>query len=486
MIENIKRDIDQEIAKIEHDREKDSIKLSINDDTSYDIYFDTYDNEDEKYFYIKMQENTADAPFYYIRSYTIKDLHELHMIYKVFEKDNLDKLKDYMKTLFDKNKITLKFENDEVIIKMDINAQLFADDELLFFELYREMIPEKEKDTKLLDIYKLNKKDMKALKQITYFINNFEGNQEEMKFIRGLKDILNLKEIPGIEKDIQLELDMPQEQKKENNIIKKNIILIENKKNEEDEEEIKREKEDEEEIKREQEDEEEIKREKEDEEEIKIEKEDEEEIIREKEDEEEIIRGKEDEEEIIRGKEDEEEIKREKEDEEEKNENKDEIIEIKMENSKEENENKIIEQNTAIIKEKEKDNGNDLDGSDISIKRKNSQSLNSQIFNNLRKNYKFKAEAKKFFILLNITNIFDEEWEANSIKLICNEKDSTITISDVENFPMCLGKGQDNDFKILFDEKYLIKGQKYKCYFNLFANGKKITDHSVRLKIEIV
>ena len=456
MIENRKRDIDQEIAKIEHDREKDSIKLSINDDTSYDIYFDTYDNEDEKYFYIKMQENTADAPFYYIRSYTIKDLHELHMIYKVFEKDNLDKIKDYMKTLFDKNKITLKFENDEVIIKMDINAQLFADDELLFFELYREMIPEKEKDTKLLDIYKLNKKDMKALKQITYFINNFEGNQEEMKFIRGLKDILNLKEIPGIEKDIQLELDMPQEQKKENNIIKKNIILIENKKNEEDEEEIKREKEDEE--------------------EIKIEKEDEEEIIREKEDEEEIIRGKEDEEEI----------KREKEDEEEKNENKDEIIEIKMENSKEENENKIIEQNTAIIKEKEKDNGNDLDGSDISIKRKNSQSLNSQIFNNLRKNYKFKAEAKKFFILLNITNIFDEEWEANSIKLICNEKDSTITISDVENFPMCLGKGQDNDFKILFDEKYLIKGQKYKCYFNLFANGKKITDHSVRLKIEIV
>jgi hypothetical protein len=307
---------------------------------------------------------------------------------------------------------------------------------------------------------------MKALKQITHFINNFEGNQEEMKFIRGLKGILNLKEIPGIEKDIQLELDMSQEQKKENNIIKKNIILIENKKNEEDEEEIIREKEDEEEIKRE--------------------KEDEEEIIREKEDEEEIIREKEDEEEIKREKEDEEEIKREKEDEEEKNENKNEIIEIKMENSIEENENKIIEQNEVIIKEKEKDKKNDLDGSDISLKRKNSKSLNSQIFKNLRKNYKFKAEAKKFFILLNITNIFDEEWEADSIKLICNEKDSTITFSDIENFPMCLGKGQDNDFKILFDEKYLIKGQKFKCYFDLFANGKKITDNSVRLKIEIV
>ena len=457
MIENIKRDIDQEIAKIEHDREKDSIKLSINDDTSYDIYFDTYDNEDEKYFYIKMQENTADAPFYYIRSYTIKDLHELHMIYKVFEKDNLDKLKDYMKTLFDKNKITLKFENDEVIIKMDINAQLFADDELLFFELYREMIPEKEKDDKLLDIYKLNKKDMKALKQITYFINNFEGNQEEMKFIRGLKDILNLKEIPGIEKDIQLELDMPQEQKKENNIIKKNIILIENKKNEEDEEES------------------------------KGEKEDEEEIIREKEDEEEIIREKEDEEEIKREKEEEEEIKREKEDEEEKNENKNEIIEIKMENSIEENENKIIEQNEAIIKEKEKDKENDLDGSDISLKRKNSKSLNSQIFQHLKSNiFKFKAELKNFFIVLNITNIFDEEWEGNSIKLICDEKKSTIKISGVENFPMDLRKGQENDFKILFDEKYLIKGKIFKCYFNLFANGKKITDRSVKLKIEIV
>ena len=210
----MKRDIDQEIAQIVHDQEEDTVQLAINEDTSYDINFGTYDNKDEKYFYIKMTENTAKAPFYYIRSYTIKDLHELHNIYKVFEKDNLDNLKNYMRTLFDKNKISLKFEEDEVIIKMDIKAQLFADDELLFFELYREMIPEKEKDDKLLDIYKLNKKDMKALKQITYFINNFEGNQEEMKFIRGLKDILNLKEIPGIEKDIQLELDMPQKQKK--------------------------------------------------------------------------------------------------------------------------------------------------------------------------------------------------------------------------------------------------------------------------------
>ena len=216
MIENMKRDIEVTIAQLVHDPEKDTIKLNINEDISYDINFDTYDNEDEKYFYFKMTENTADAPFYYIRSYTINDLHKLNKIYKVFEKDNLDELKHYMNTLFEKNKISLKFEQNEVIIKMDINAQLFANDELLFFELYKEMIPENEKDAKLLDIYTLNKKDMKCLKELTIFANNFRGNQKEMLLINQLKSILSLREIPGIEKDIKLKF-----QKEKNKKLKK-------------------------------------------------------------------------------------------------------------------------------------------------------------------------------------------------------------------------------------------------------------------------
>ena len=396
----MKRDIDQEIAEIVHDQEEDTIKLAINEDTSYDINFGTYDNKDEKYFYIKMTENTADAPFYYIRSYTIKDLHELHNIYKIFEKDNLDNLKNYMRTLFDKNKISLKFEEDEVFIKMDIKAQLFADDELLFFELYREMIPDREKNAKLLDIYTLNKKEMKTLKEITYFINNFEGNQEEMEFIKELKKILSQKEIPGIEEGIQLELENLKDKKVEkeikNEIIKENIIQIENPKKEEEEENI----------------------------------------------------------------------------------NKNQIIENRKE---EENENKIIEHSEIKINEKDNDN-NDLVGSDITIKRKSSKDLNSEIFTNLQKNYKFKAKAGNFNIVLNIKNIFDEEWKKDEIKLVCNEKDSTVKFSQIINFPYDLPKGQDNDFTVIFSEEDIKKGT-YKCYIDLYANGRKITDHSVRLKI---
>ena len=413
----MKRDIDQEIAQIVHDQEEDTVQLAINEDTSYDINFGTYDNKDEKYFYIKMTENTAKAPFYYIRSYTIKDLHELHNIYKVFEKDNLDNLKNYMRTLFDKNKISLKFEEDEVIIKMDIKAQLFADDELLFFELYREMIPNKEKDEKLLDIYTLNKKEMKALKEITYFINNFKGNQKEMEFIKELKNILSLKEIPGIEEGIQLELGNPKDKEVEkeikNEIIEENIIQLENPKKEEEEENI-----------------------------IQLENP--------------------------------------KKEEEEENINKNEIIENPKE---EENENKIIENTEIKINENDNDNNNnDLADSDISIKRKSSKSLNSQIFTNLQKHYRFNAKAGNFNIALNIKNIFDEEWKGNEIQLKCNEKDSNIKFSKVINFPFDLPKGQDNDFTLVFNEEDMKKGT-YKCYIDLFANGKKITDHSVRIKI---
>lgn len=402
----MKRDIDQEIAKVDHGPEKDTIKLSINEDTSYDINFDIYDKDDEKYFYIKMQENTANAPFYYIRSYTIKDLHQLHKIYKVFEKDNLDELKGYMKTLFDKNKISLKFEEDEVIIKMDINAQLFADDELLFFELYREMIPDKDKDAKLLDIYTLNKNGMKILKEITYFINNFKGNQDELKMIQNLKKILNLKEIPGIEEGIQPEPEKPQEKPQEK-------------------------------------------------EEAKIE----------------IIRRDSNEFDIPREEEDNPNIEERREDDIEEN------ININNDNDNKNIDGSAIEDNDKI---------NDLDGSDISIKRNNSISVNSQIFTDLQKVYKFKAEKGKFKIQLNVKNIFDEDWEANTIKLVCNEKDSTIKCTNIVNFEYAIGKNQDGDFTVKFSKKDMIKGKKYKCYIDLYANGKKITDNSVRLKIEIV
>ena len=110
--------------------------------------------------------------------------------------------------------------------------------------------------------------------------------------------------------------------------------------------------------------------------------------------------------------------------------------------------------------------------SDISIKRKSSKSLNSQIFTNLQKHYRFNAKAGNFNIALNIKNIFDEEWKADEIKLECNEKDSTIKFSQVINFPFDLPKGQDNDFTLVFNEEegtYRYKGEVDDNY--LFYSG---------------
>ena len=415
MVEKMKRPIDVEIAKIMHNQEKDTIKLAINEDTSYDINFDIYETKEEKYFYIKLTENTADAPFYYIRSYTIKDLYRLNKIYRVFGKDNLEEFKNYMKTLFEKNKVSLKFEENEAIIKMDISAQLFASEEYLFFELYREMIiSEEEKDDKLLDIYILNKNYMKALKEITIYVNNFKGNQKEMELIPELKNILSLKEIPGIEKGIKLEMPTGKEQrikkkeKKEQNeqkeqkeqenkieIIEENIIQVDNSSEEEDENKREREKEDE----------------------------------------------------------NQREIKRE------------------LEEENEKNENQIIEQEEIIInEEKEDDDDND--------------DLNSKIFTDLKDNYTF-SEKDKIKIPLTIKNIFDEEWKAKTIKLICNENVSTIKFSKIKYFKYDIEKGQDGDFEIRFDKKDLIKGKKYKCYLQLFVNERKITDKDLELNIEI-
>ena len=349
MTENIKRDIDlkmaQEVKEVKH-------KLQINEDTKYNISYDIYTNDEEKFLYIKMEEFTCSAPFYYNRSYTVNDLHEIHKMFKGFEKFDFEDFLTYFKELFDKGKISLSFcDPSEERIKMKLDTVYFSKKVLIEFELYREMIiSEEEKDDKLLDIYILNKNYMKALKEITIYVNNFKGNQKEMELITELKNILSLKEIPGIEKGIKLEMPTGKEQrikkkeKKEQNeqkeqkehenkieIIEENIIQVDNSSEEEDENKREREKEDE----------------------------------------------------------NQREIKRE------------------LEEENEKNENQIIEQEEIIInEEKEDDDDND--------------DLNSKIFTDLKDNYTF-SEKDKIKIPLTIKNIFDEEWKAKTIKLICNE-----------------------------------------------------------------
>ena len=135
--------------------------LKIDEDTSFDIYYDIYD---EKYLYIKLQENTALAPFYYNVSYDIDELRVLDDIFKAIE---IDKVKGHLKDLFDNNKIKLEYKSqDKKVIIMRLEVALFFKTYTIDFELDKVMIPEDEKDEMLNKLYNRNKEKLNFAKEL--------------------------------------------------------------------------------------------------------------------------------------------------------------------------------------------------------------------------------------------------------------------------------------------------------------------------------
>ena len=191
-----KREIDLKLApNFEKRINANKAILPIDNDTAYDIYFDICEYEENKYLYIKMIENTANAPFYYNKSYTIEDLHSLH---KIFKADNIDEVKIDLKTLFEQKKIKLSFDKNKEIILMELDVINFATNYKINFELYKEMIPFEEKDQRLIDLYNIEKQKLKVLKEINLLIEKLKGNKGEKDFISELKKKIDFYEIPGL------------------------------------------------------------------------------------------------------------------------------------------------------------------------------------------------------------------------------------------------------------------------------------------------
>ena len=160
---SLRKDIDVKMSLVFQKR-KPKAKLSINKDTSFNIYYDIYDTDNNKYLYIIMEENTATAPFFYNKSYDMEELYQNHRIFRTCE--SIEDVNERLNSLFEKKKIKIRYdenENEEIII-MEIDAMLFATPIKLEFKLYREMVIEKEKDNKLLELYKLNKNKLVKLK----------------------------------------------------------------------------------------------------------------------------------------------------------------------------------------------------------------------------------------------------------------------------------------------------------------------------------
>ena len=147
-------------------------KLDIDEDTSFDISYDTFIyEENKKYIYIKLEENTAVAPFYYNRSYEINQLHKINNIFKAVD---IEETKEKLKSLLDNKRVKLRYEGDMII--MELYVDFFCERIKIEFELYKEMVPQKEKDEKLIELYFIDKRNDKIIKELKKnFINDLNG-----------------------------------------------------------------------------------------------------------------------------------------------------------------------------------------------------------------------------------------------------------------------------------------------------------------------
>ena len=172
-------------TKISEDLNKSAYKakLDIDEDTSFDISYDVDIFEENKEFiYIKLVENTALAPFYYHKSY---EMNELYQINKIFKAIDIEEVKEQLKSLFDNKRIKLRYEGDMII--MELYVDFFCEQIKIEFELYKEMVPQKEKDKKLLELYFINKRYKKKIKELKNKILN--SNQNEMN--QNILNVLN-------------------------------------------------------------------------------------------------------------------------------------------------------------------------------------------------------------------------------------------------------------------------------------------------------
>ena len=163
-------------------------QLRIDKETSFDIYYDIYSTENTDYLYIKLVENSAVAPFYYNKSYTLEELQDLHRIFKSVD---LEILKSDLSDLFKEKRVKLYYEENKEKVIMELDPSLFVKRHTIRFELIKEMIPEKEKDDKLLELYDINKKQKNLAQELYALLKPLKGRIDQ-KVIDNLMENFDL------------------------------------------------------------------------------------------------------------------------------------------------------------------------------------------------------------------------------------------------------------------------------------------------------
>ena len=135
---------------------------------------------------LKLNEIGAFSPFIYLKKLTLDDFIKNHKMFRSC--DNLQEVQNHIAILFANNKIKLTQNKDEEnAIILNIKTRNISEDVQIKIEGERKMTTRK--DESLMKLYKIQKNEIKILKEIENFIkeNEKDGGNEKKKKIKDIQ-----------------------------------------------------------------------------------------------------------------------------------------------------------------------------------------------------------------------------------------------------------------------------------------------------------
>jgi hypothetical protein len=160
---------------------KDS-QIRLNSQTLFQF---STDIEDDK-LVLKLNEIGAFSPFIYLNKLTLDDFIKNHKMFRSC--DNLQEVQNHIAILFANNKIKLTQNKDEEnAIILNIKTRNISEDVQIKIEGERKMTTRK--DESLMKLYKIQKNEIKILKEIENYIkeNEKDGGNDIIKKIKDIQ-----------------------------------------------------------------------------------------------------------------------------------------------------------------------------------------------------------------------------------------------------------------------------------------------------------
>jgi hypothetical protein len=135
---------------------------------------------------LKLNEIGAFSPFIYLKKLTLDDFIKNHKMFRSCE--NLQEVQNHFAILFANNKIKLTQNKDEEnAIILNIKTRNISEDVQIKIEGERKMTTRK--DESLMKLYKIQKNEIKILKEIENFIkeNEKDGGNDIIKKIKDIQ-----------------------------------------------------------------------------------------------------------------------------------------------------------------------------------------------------------------------------------------------------------------------------------------------------------